>query len=539
MNFIDKAVSFVNPVSGAKRVLARKLLEKAETIYSPQSRTDQTKNYNPRFPTDPNFQMSYAHKSGQQRSLGLYFDNPIAKGIINAMVDGALGNGLTVESAINYKVLGMTAEQVADIQQKIEWYWDVWANDPMLCDHYGKQTFGSLQREAYINALSGGDVLQHIKISRTGKMYLPQVQNIPGQNVKSPHDSDSKQIAGGVEVDNTGRETAYHMAVVGDDLMTEKIIKVNKYSTKNGRIMYNLVLQGNAMPGQRRGRSILLTVNEQIIQLGRYSEAELTKSIIQSFLTLFIEKSKEDEAESYDNPLQNLKDASKGFTIVDSEGNEVDTAAEEKQLYNLGPGLIWDLPSGHTAKPVESTAPVAEFWKFMEAQLKLIGMAVNIPYEVLIKSFNSSYSASQASIQDAARGWKIAGGEWAYRYCQPVYDQFVEMLVRLKVIDAPGFFDNPIIRNAWCRAKWRGPAMLHVDPRKSVESYINAINNNLITRESASQALYGEDWDIVNDRNAQELQKMRDRGVGINDKGYIKLINEAEDDDGNPIGGNQ
>jgi capsid protein len=175
----------------------------------------------------------------------------------------------------------------------------------------------------------------------------------------------------------------------------------------------------------------------------------------------------------------------------------------------------------------------------MEAQLKLIGMAVNIPYEVLIKSFNASYSASQASIQDAARGWKIAGNEWAYRYCQPVYDQFVEMLVRLKVIDAPGFFDNPIIRNAWCRAKWRGPAMLHVDPRKSVESYINAINNNLITRESASQALYGEDWDMVNDRNAQELQKMRDRGVGVNDKGYIKLINEAEDDDGNPIGGNQ
>jgi capsid protein len=68
---------------------------------------------------------------------------------------------------------------------------------------------------------------------------------------------------------------------------------------------------------------------------------------------------------------------------------------------------------------------VAEFWKFMEGQLKLVCMAVCIPYEVALQVFNSNYSASQAAIQAAARKWDIERKAFAMQAMQPVYELMV------------------------------------------------------------------------------------------------------------------
>lgn len=536
LNLIDRVISTFNPVLGAKRLAARKILQiSGESIYHQRGHNQQTKNYNPFFPTDPNLGVSAEVQAAQQRSNGLYFENSIAAGIVNAMVDGAIGIGLSPQSYVKQRILNVSKEQIAETQRIIETYWAIWANSPELCDHYHKQTFGSLQREAYVNASSCGDMLQHIKIVRFGNIYLPQVQNIAGSNVKSPYYNDSKTLAGGVEVDKAGRETAFHVAVVGEDLATETITRVAKFGSHTHRLTYNLVMLGQVVPGQRRGRSILSRVAEPIIQMGRYSEAELTKAILQSYMTLFIETAENHEEHVPDDPLLRLTESSRSDTWhrEDADGNILPNEAPSDDVaITMGPGLVWNLAPGQKASLPESKAPVAEFWKFMEAQLKLVGMAVGIPYEVLIKSFNSSYSASQASVQDAARGWKIAANEWAYKYCQPIYEQFVELLVRQNLIDCPGFLENPIIRKAWCSTEWHGPAVLNVDPRKSVESSVNAITNHLSTHEIEARKLFGHEWEAVLDRLVEE-NEMIVSGLGqlMDQNGASKSSADEEEDD--------
>jgi len=496
-----KASSYHKPV-GSKRYV-----EKAESIYNQRGRNKDTSNYHPYYPVNPNFGISAEIESAQNRASGLYFENAIAAGIINAMVDGAIGTGLTPQAKANAKILGIEQKKIDETQRIIEAYWQIWSTKPNLCDHYHNQTFGSLQREAFVNACVCGDVLQNIKIVRSGNAFLPQVQNIAGNNVRNKYLFDSESIAGGVEVDAQGREVAYHIIVTGPDMATENSVRYAKFGSRTGRLMFNLVKLGQVVPAQRRGRSILSRVAEPIIQMGRYSEAELTKAILQSYMTLFIETAEGHEEYPQDNPLMKLQESSiwDGPRIEDADGHIIESGIPQMETpITLGPGIVWNLKPGEKAVLPESKAPVSEFWKFMESQMKMVGMAVSIPYEVLLKAFNSNYSASQAAIQDAARGWKILSTEWAYKYCQPVYEQFVEMLVRQNVIDCPGFFDSPIIRSAWCNAEWFGPTVLNIDPVKNIKTSIDAINNRLSTREIEARKLFGNDWESVNERLGEE-----------------------------------
>jgi lambda family phage portal protein len=489
------------------------------SIYNPPSRSRQTDNYTPYYPSDQSWNMSADYTQGQQKTSGLYFENAIAAGIIDSMVDGTIGGGLSLESNINYKVLGLKAEDVKEIQQKIEGYWETWAKNPIMCHVQKKLSFGSLQREAYANALSAGDMLQHIKISRPfgkkGSAY-PQLQNIAGQSIMSPNLSDSKTIKGGVECNAIGCETAYHVSVGDGGPYNFKTQRVTRYGARSGRLQYNLVAFGDVIPGQRRGRSVLLRVANQLIQIDRYTEAEIVKAVIQSNITLFLEKDKDTDVSGANDPMENLRENSDIWNNSNVNGSNTNVAVPEEtkeQQISLGPGFIWDLPAGVKPTLPESKSPVTQFWTFLEAQLKIVSMGVGIPFEVLLKCFNSNYSASQAAIQSAARGWKIATDEFAYKYNQPVYEQFVEMLVRQGKIECKDFFTDDIKRLAWCSTIWKGPAMLNIDPVKNVKAAILSIEAGLTTREIEAKKLGDNKFDAVIEKLSTENRRMDELGI--------------------------
>ena len=61
-------------------------------------------------------------------------------------------------------------------------------------------------------------------------------------------------------------------------------------------------------------------------------------------------------------------------------------------------------------------------------------------------------------------------------------------------IDAPGFFDDPAIRKAWCGCSWIGSSMGHVDPKKEVEAAAQRIALNISTQEQEASEYNGNDW---------------------------------------------
>jgi lambda family phage portal protein len=458
--------------------------------------------------------MSAEHNAGQQKALSLFFENPIASGIVNTIVDGSIGGGLSLESAPNYKILGMDESEIKPVKDMIEWYWSMWTKNPILCDTYGKKTFGFLQREAYTNALASGDMLLHIRLNRISDnagLLLPRIQNISGQAVMSPNRSDSDTIKGGVETDSLGREIAYHVAKANTNACIPETERVSRYGTRTGRLQYNLVVTGDVTPGQIRGRSILLRVMDQIIQIGRYSEAELVKAIVQANYTVFLESETELDESVGNDPMEQVRENSDTWAAIDSDGKELPPPETQEQQMQLGPGAIWRLPPGLKATMAESKSPVAEYMNFIEAQIKVASLGVDTPYEVLLKAFNTNYSASQASIQTAARNWRIRTDGFASQYNQIAYEQFVEMLVRQNIIKCKGFLEDPIMRMAWCEATWRGPAILNIDPLKNVNASVQGIRAGLTTPSIEARRLYDNDIDDVTD----SLRAYQERVAGL------------------------
>ena len=73
--------------------------------------------------------------------------------------------------------------------------------------------------------------------------------------------------------------------------------------------------------------------------------------------------------------------------------------------------------------------PNTAFDGFVLAVLRQVAVGLELPFEVLIKHFTSSYSAARAALLDA---WKFYKGRRAWlvwTFCQPVYEMVVSELV--------------------------------------------------------------------------------------------------------------
>jgi capsid protein len=77
-------------------------------------------------------------------------------------------------------------------------------------------------------------------------------------------------------------------------------------------------------------------------------------------------------------------------------------------------------------------------------------------------------------------------------------------------VEAPGFFEDPAIRRAWCGCMWNGVTMGHVDPRKEVDAAILRIEHNPSTEEQEAAEYNGNDWSEVIRQRKKEIEAMRE-----------------------------
>ena len=218
-----------------------------------------------------------------------------------------------------------------------------------------------------------------------------------------------------------------------------------------------LQICADVRPEQYRGIPLLAPCIESLKQLSRYSEAELTSAIIRSYFSLFF--------------IQNVKD----YGVNDILGvKEVDVSQ-----YRHGAGTMNALPVGCDVKTVGSSNQIA-FDSFVTNHLKTIGAALNLPYEVLMKNFQSSYSASRAALLQAQSTFNNYKQWFINDFCKPIYEQFLLEAVSIGRIDAPQFFDDPIIRAAWSNAEFYNETSRILDPVKEVNAAILRLSNSII-----------------------------------------------------------
>ena len=440
----------------------------------------------------------------RQRSRDLYMGVPIATGAVKTMRTNVVGRGLMLKPTVDAEVLKLTAAQAQQLEKEITREWALWAESPD-CDMARIDNFYELQQLAFLNWLASGDTLALLPVKpRKNQPYDLRVQLIEADRLSSPNNFDTfdNQIVGGVEVDADGEVIAYHFSKhhplsYANERMEWQ--RVEAYGKRTGRRNV-LHLMCRERIDQRRGVPFLAPVIEALKQLGRYTDAELVAAVVSGMFTVFIEKTEDKDGEPIGSGVPEDE-------LIDEE---------DETTLELAPGAVLDLGEGEKAHDINPGRPNANFSGFVEAICQQIGAALEIPYELLMKHFTASYSASRGALEEAWKMFKMYRTWLANDFCQPIYEEWLAEAVAKGRIKAPGFFADPLRHKAYCKAAWNGPARGLLNPVQEVNAAVLKVENGFSTRSTETMEMAGGDFysnceQLKNEEKAlKEVKKIAD-----------------------------
>ena len=437
------------------------------------------------------------------RSRDLYMGSPLATGALKTVRTNVVGSGLALNAQIDADFLGLTAEQAREWERTTEREWHLWA-DTVMCDAERRQNFYQLQSLVLLSAIMSGDVFVTLPvIKRPGYVYDLRIGLIEADRVCNPLNAASidTNVLGGVEVGQYGETIAYWIAKYNPRAYPVTYIheqqewtRVLAFGRTTGRHNVLHIMADTERPAQRRGVPMLAPVIESLKQLSRYSEAELMAAVVAGMFTVFI------KSNSPQTPLGQMFDPA---MRIDPDPN----------AYELGNGAIVALEEGEEVQIANPGRPNTAFDGFVVSISRQIGAALEIPYELLVKNFTASYSASRASLLEAWKMFRMRR-EWLISsFCQPVYEEWLTEAVLKGRIKAPGFFDDPAIRAAWSGAEWYGDAQGQLDPLKEANAAKVRVDEGFSTREREAAELTGMKYETINAVRTREEAMRRDGGL--------------------------
>lgn len=434
------------------------------------------------------------------RSHDLVRNSPIAGGAIESEVSHVVGTGLSLQSRIDARRLGMTDEQATEWQAAAESEFAMWA-ESTLADARGDMDFYELQDLAYRSARESGDSgVVLAGMDRQDWPYRLALQVIEADLISNPYGApDTPTLVHGIERSASGETVAAHIASrhPGSRQFTGMTTWTRlPFRGASGRRNF-LLLRRVLRPGQTRGVPALAPIIEPLKQLTRYSTAEVDAAVNSAVNAVFTSMDPEAFADLFDED---------GKTAIIDRAMQWDGGVNSGRAINLLPGEAVSAPTPGRPNP--------NFDPFVGAVMKQIGIGLGIPHEVLMKAFQSSYSAARAALLDAWRTFRIRRQWLASKFCQPVYEEFLSEAVASGRISAPGFFADPAIRRAWCGASWCGDGPGSIDPSKEAEAAGKRLEIGLTTLPDEMMAYDGGDWETRHRVQVRVAKARKEAGLG-------------------------
>ncbi len=416
---------------------------------------------------------------------------PVATGAIETRVSHIVGTGLSLQSRIDARELGMSEDEASEWQSLTERRFGMWAKS-RFADRHGELCFYEIQQLALRSHDSSGDVFVLLgDKQRQDWPFRLTMQIIEADRVANENGRmNTATMIDGVERNEDGEPVAIYVAkhhpgriITGSANTWQRI----PYTGESGRRNV-LHLKEMKRPGQTRGLPILAPIIATIKQLTRYTDAEVDAAVNSAAMALFLQM----DGETFADPTI-FSDAERAKVL---EAANWDGTIQSGRAINLMPGESITSPTPGRPNP--------NFDPFFGAMLNICSIGLGIPKEVLAKAFNASYSASRAALMDAWRTWQIKRAWLAQRICQPVYEEWLADAVALGIIQAPGFFADPFIRYAWSQTSWCGDGPGALDPLKEAMAAAKRMEIGQTTHADEVVAYDGGDWETKHRQSAKE-----------------------------------
>ncbi|MDM5272088.1 phage portal protein [Sulfurovum sp. zt1-1] len=495
MNIIDRAIGVFSPASALERVQSRlKIQAMADSGYiatKSSKRSMRSANFKAQ-DSDADDLTNLTKFHGVTRDL--FRNHPIVSGAIGTMKYNIMGAGLTAQPQIDNDFLGLSEDEARVWEIKAGRYFNFWAQS-QNADAEHTSNFYELQGIALTGTFVSGDIFAALPyIERKDSPFSLAVRLIEADMCSNPNGlKDTKSIAGGIENDEYGAPIRYHFSKNHPSRRTgNKWIPIDVFADNGRRNVLHIFEKHR--PYQRRGISVLAPVVEPLKQLGDYTQAELTAAVVSGLFTVFIKTESGELPEGYDEDT----------TYQDSD---------DLSEINLEAGSVIGLAEGESIETANPNRPNTAFDPFVSAILRHVGAALHLPYEVLIKHFSSSYSASRGALLEAWKMFRARRVWFSDRFCQPIYEEVIKEAVMLGYLPAPGFLDDPMVMKAYCGCTWNGPGQAQLNPLQETKAAKMKVEEAFSTRTKEAAEMNGTDFNANAKTAKQETKTYKETGL--------------------------
>jgi lambda family phage portal protein len=407
---------------------------------------------------------------------------------------------MRAHSQVNREYLGLSDDAADAINRRIDFIFNAHA-ESKAWDSEGASDFYGQQDLALRTVLGRGDaVVVRRFVERPGDILATRFQLIEGDRLSTPVGTvDSPNLVAGVVLDEDGRRIGFHIQDQhpGDWMLVGRGTWTHTPATQSVSGEWNaLQILSMRRPGQIRGVPLLAGVVELLKQASRLTENELMASVINSLFTVFIKST------------TGLVDIDDQLATASGQAVEPTPRTQDPTELNLGNGNILGLATGEDISFADPKRPNVNFDPFFRAIVMQISAAIDVPFEVLMMYFTTSYTAARAAFLEF---WRIimARRRWLIRdYAGPCREAIITEAVARGLIDAPGFFTDPLARRAYCQARWTGPAMGQLNPVDETNSAKSRVAEGFSSIEAEIAQIGDGDFEGINAQRTRE-HKMR------------------------------
>ena len=323
----------------------------------------------------------------------------------------------------------------------------------------------------FYSVRSRGGYLQAIEGDRIRSPQLGQQRGLSPSDATEVYDS--PEWVNGVRVDSTGRHKAYavHSRLDGKflherDISAKKVIPLGFWDRFD----------------QTRGISPLASVINTLKDLNESYDYALAKAKVAQLLALAI-----------------TREASFGM------GDDDDDPTDRSINFDKG-AMILDLDDGEDAKFLTAATPetaTQDFWKNM---MGMVLKSLNIPYSFWDESYTNFNGSRTALILYLRSCEKDREAQVAFR------DDWFQWRLKLGIlrgeVNIPSTFD--IDPSQWT---WVPEGLQYWDSKKEADADVVLIEAGLRTRTEIRQERFGDNWQDVANKLAEEKKMMEELDI--------------------------
>jgi lambda family phage portal protein len=505
-NLLDKLIAYISPAVAKQRIVHRAHLALAGGYTG--ARIDKKSLSNWRVGAgSPTSDIIADLPMLRARSRDQFRNAPVAVGAMNTAVSHVIGTGLTYTPAIDAAFLGLTEEAATAWSADTARRFKAWA-ESKDCDVGRRLNFYEIQELSFRTHFESGDAFVVTpRIARAGRRAQLALQVIEADRVCNPdHKGDTETLIDGIELSPETSETiAVHIAKQHPgDLRTAgntwQRVPVRGDQTGRRNVLH---IFKTLRPGQVRGVPWIAPILEPLKQLSRYTDAELKAAVDSAIFSVFVKM----DADAFNTLFE--EDAQDILAKKATEWDGSLTSAE------LGTSKAVNLLPGEEIQTHTPGRPNPQFDPFVLAILRQIGVALELPYEVLVMHFQSSYTAARGALLMAWKFFRARREHTVANLCQPVVELWLADEVAEGRIPAPGFFANDLVRAAWCGAVWTGDGPGSIDPGKEVKAARDRVDMEISTLDAESILHDGIPWEVKHRQRVREVAAQKRDGTAM------------------------